>query len=1063
MLFLQTLRMSDSEEFFAHEGPDVCPGDACFRALSGRRGAASSQGLAPSQTFVRRPTVDDMLVDTPAHKAKRKRTADLLSVKQDIGRKFLVAKRLSDGQKGWAIDWVRREFPERCTSDPEMHNFLRKARSYASRLGAKACERTDVLRRSSGQGVAGICSRSVPHSFRKRRHGGGAPGCMKCPEIGDELYAWFVDTINNVRGRMPSLLLLEKARVFEKDLQTWWHEQKEAGRVAPSQVLSTPTLNHCWLRRWRRLHSVSWRSVNLRFKCSRHILKSRLKVFWGNVLRVRFLHAELEPQGEFVIEGFDQKPLWFTASSQEKTLSLRGALKVAVKENVPMTRARFTGMTRCRWPSPPADGKEIAILFKASGGGVRIRDGLRVPPGVLLQFQEKGSYRLEDVLEYMEWILDRSRLVDPPQPPGAGPASSHASSNPEASAPSQGPGRRVLYLLDWFAPHLDPAVDDLVHSVGHAALRVGGYLAGLVQVEDTHAHGPMTAAYKRRETRDAYDQLSVRPDCLPSTTRQTVLDRALDAWNDVNHLACSQGFVGNGIANALDGSQDADLTADVVDLWHEIGMPAHRDEIRAEVANAIAEGQVSTFEDYVRLLKPYDDHPVMREGQEAGQTVPRDDDDSSSSGTPDDCDDDPQLPPDDAPPGDAPPDDAPREPSGASVGDGTAVGIRLRTKTSPACSQGLRIPALPGFEPTPHALAPRARRALETDIETKRSATIAALEAVVSAGGYPQLEDTLRQSLRALTRQATAMHDESRVRLRALQMERQKAVEARRAESKAQDAADKQLALTVKLRQAEADIAKERGREAAIAAKQAVDAAKEKRAAEQRLRAKQEEKKEYLRLHFAAYLVSQLNEYLRESRDGGAERCDRVFRCAQDAARRKKGLTALDVPRFWNPTTSGLINLSCPPGTRLRAKEVPVYASPEFSWQLFGRKQRVGDDPKIAFGNLLERLMPGYRLVLGGRYGVDNLLVECRQSMDLAFLAANWRYTACVTAKMYREGLHQWPPDDDCLPARLLQGEAVAHAMPAFASGSASGQVGPGPSVAGAASSQASAGTATSG
>ena len=472
---------------------------------------------------------------------------------------------------------------------------------------------------------------------------------MKCPEIGDELYAWFVDTINNVKGRMPSSLLLEKARVFERDLQAWWHEQKEAGRVAPSQALSTPTLNHSWLRRWRRLHSVSWRSVNLRFKCSRGVLKSRLKVFWGNVLRVRFLHAALEPQGEFVIEGFDQKPLRFTASSQEKTLSLRGARKVAVKENVPMTRARFTGMTRCRWPTPPGDGKEIAVLFKASGGGHRIRSGLRVPPGVLLQFQEKGSYRLEDVLEYLEWILDRSRLVDPPPPPGVGPASGQASSNPEAAAASLGPGRRVMYLLDWFAPHLDPAVDDLVHSAGHAVLRVGGHLTGLVQVEDTHAHGPMTAAYKRRETEDAFEQLSVRPDCLPSTSRQTVLDRALDAWNDVNHLASSQGFVGNGIANALDGSEDADLTADVVDLWHEIGMPAHRDEIRTEVTNAIAVGQVSTFEHYVRLLKPYDDHPVMREGQEAGQTDPKDDDDSSSSGTPDDFDDDPLPPPGPAP------------------------------------------------------------------------------------------------------------------------------------------------------------------------------------------------------------------------------------------------------------------------------------------------------------------------------------------------------------------------------------------------------------------------------
>ena len=105
------------------------------------------------------------------------------------------------------------------------------------------------------------------------------------------------------------------------------------------------------------------------------------------------------------------------------------------------------------------------------------------------------------------------------------------------------------------------------------------------------------------------------------------------------------------------------------------------------------------------------------------------------------------------------------------------------------------------------------------------------------------MEDTLRQRLRGLTRQATAMHDESRVRLHALQMERQQAVETLRAESKAQEAAEKELALTVQLRQAEADIAKVRGREAATAAKQIADAAKAKRAEEQRLRAKEEAKK----------------------------------------------------------------------------------------------------------------------------------------------------------------------------------------------------------------------------
>lgn len=176
-----------------------------------------------------------------------------------------------------------------------------------------------------------------------------------------------------------------------------------------------------------------------------------------------------------------------------------------------MTRARFTAMTRCRWPSPPEDGKEIAVLFKAAGGGVRIRETLRVPPGVLLQFQEKGSYSLEDVVEYLTWILDRSRVGDA------------ASSQAHAASSQAHVGRRVVYLLDWFAPHLDPSLYAMVHEVGHAILRIGGHLTGLVQVEDTHCHASMSRSYKAREMKEALEQLSLRPDQLPSTSRQTGL------------------------------------------------------------------------------------------------------------------------------------------------------------------------------------------------------------------------------------------------------------------------------------------------------------------------------------------------------------------------------------------------------------------------------------------------------------------------------------------------------------------------------------------------------------
>ena len=176
---------------------------------------------------------------------------------------------------------------------------------------------------------------------------------VKCPEIGEELFAWFVDSLRNVKGRIPSFILLYMGRGFAKVSKQGHLEDKESGRIAPDVMLDLPKIDYEWLRRWRKMYHVSWRTVTLRFKCSRDTIKTRLNILWKNVLRVRILHELLEPEGELVLEGMDQKPLWFTSAAEQKTLAIRGQRKVAVKENVPMTRSRFTAMTRCRWPDPP--------------------------------------------------------------------------------------------------------------------------------------------------------------------------------------------------------------------------------------------------------------------------------------------------------------------------------------------------------------------------------------------------------------------------------------------------------------------------------------------------------------------------------------------------------------------------------------------------------------------------------------------------------------------------------------------------------------------------------------
>ena len=70
------------------------------------------------------------------------------------------------------------------------------------------------------------------------------------------------------------------------------------------------------------------------------------------------------------------------------------------------------------------------------------------------------------------------------------------------------------------------------------------------------------------------------------------------------------------------------------------------------------------------------------------------------------------------------------------------------------------------------------------------------------------------------------------------------------------------------------------------------------------------------------------------------------------------------------------------------------------------------DDPKWALRKLIDRLMPGYFELLGSRYGMPSLLAEADNSLDLVFLAANWRYTSLIRGKYYRAGLQEWPPTD---------------------------------------------------
>ena len=86
-----------------------------------------------------------------------------------------------------------------------------------------------------------------------------------------------------------------------------------------------------------------------------------------------------------------------------------------------------------------------------------IRTDLEAPPWLLVQFQERDSYRTEDVLEFLEWALE----------------------------PAACPQESVIVMLDWFSAHLSPEVAELVARKGHVLLFHGGGVTGLEQINET--------------------------------------------------------------------------------------------------------------------------------------------------------------------------------------------------------------------------------------------------------------------------------------------------------------------------------------------------------------------------------------------------------------------------------------------------------------------------------------------------------------------------------------------------------------------------------------------------
>ncbi len=106
---------------------------------------------------------------------------------------------------------------------------------------------------------------------------------------------------------------------------------------------------------------------------------------------------------------------------------------------------------------------KVAVLFKGKPNGSivkGIREHFVVPPFMKVQVQEKGSYRSEDMVDFLEWAL------------------------PDANSSDES----IIVLLDWFSGHRTDEVQELVARKGHVLLFHGGGTTPFTQINDTHLH-----------------------------------------------------------------------------------------------------------------------------------------------------------------------------------------------------------------------------------------------------------------------------------------------------------------------------------------------------------------------------------------------------------------------------------------------------------------------------------------------------------------------------------------------------------------------------------------------
>ena len=129
-----------------------------------------------------------------------------------------------------------------------------------------------------------------------------------CRCCGMALWDWFVSVRGAVAARIPAKVVLLKAKQIATEMVK---HMRTAG-----YFIDLPVLDKHWLYRWKRDFRVSLRKPNTKYKCSRSVLRARLRAMWLTNVRSRAL-AWFALGINMTIYGWDQKGIFMNEAGSK--------------------------------------------------------------------------------------------------------------------------------------------------------------------------------------------------------------------------------------------------------------------------------------------------------------------------------------------------------------------------------------------------------------------------------------------------------------------------------------------------------------------------------------------------------------------------------------------------------------------------------------------------------------------------------------------------------------------------------------------------------------------------